>query len=138
MERPARTRLIGVLVLLAVSVPLVVVLAVSGGGDEDEGEEPKPALRVERSPEFSEVLIYIDDASANRSERAAGRARVTIECVDSDGVVLASQEEPWPMTQTDGSTLAPHAHLPVNPARIGDVVSCRIKGTDPLLEGQAL
>ena len=138
MERPARTRLIAVLVLLAVSVPLVVVLAVSGGGDEDEGEEPKPALRVERSLEFSEMLIYIDDASANRSERAAGRARVTIECVDSDGVVLASQEEPWPMTQTDGSTLAPHAHLPVNPARIGDVVSCRIKGTDPLLEGQAL
>ncbi|MET0510912.1 MAG: hypothetical protein ABW135_04460 [Thermoleophilaceae bacterium] len=84
------------------------------------------------------MLIYIDHASANRSERAAGRARVTIECVDSDGVVLASQEEPWPMTQTDGSTLAPHAHLPVNPARIGDVVSCRIKGTDPLLEGQAL
>ena len=138
MERPARTRLIAVLVLLAVSVPLVVVLAVGGGGDEDEGEEPKPALRVERSPEFSEMLIYIDDASANRSERAAGRARVTIECVDSDGVVLASQEEPWPMTETDGNTLAPHAHLPVNPARIGDVVSCRIKGTDPLLEGQAL
>ena len=138
MERPARTRLIAVLVLLAVSVPLVVVLAVSGCGDEDEGEEPKPALRVERSLEFSEMLIYIDDASANRSERAAGRAQVTIECVDSDGVVLASQEEPWPMTQTDGSTLAPHAHLPVNPARIGDVVSCRIKGTDPLLEGQAL
>ncbi len=138
MERPARTRLIAVLVLLAVSVPLVVVLAVSGCGDEDEGEEPKPALRVERSLEFSEMLIYIDDASANRSERAAGRARVTIECVDSDGLVLASQEEPWPMTQTDGSTLAPHAHLPVNPARIGDVVSCRIKGTDPLLEGQAL
>jgi hypothetical protein len=138
MERPARTRLIAVLVLLAVSVPLVVLLAVGGGGDEDEGEEPKPALRVERSPEFSEMLIYIDDASANRSERAAGRARVTIECVDSDGVVLASQEEPWPMTETDGNTLAPHAHLPVNPARIGDVVSCRIKGTDPLLEGQAL
>ena len=138
MERPARTRLIAVLVLLAVSVPLVVVLAVSGGGDEDEGEEPKPALRVERSLEFSEMLIYIDDASANRSERAAGRARVTIECVDSDGLVLASQEEPWPMTETDGNTLAPHAHLPVNPARIGDVVSCRIKGTDPLLEGQAL
>ena len=138
MERPARTRLIGVLVLLAVSVALVVVLAVSGGGDEDEGEEPKPALRVERSPEFSEMLIYIDDASANRSERAAGRARVTIECVDSDGLVLASQEEPWPMTQTDSSTFAPHAHLPVNPARIGDVVSCRIRGTDPLLEGQAL
>jgi hypothetical protein len=138
MERPARTRLIAVLVLLAVSVPLVVLLAVGGGGDEDESEEPKPALRVERSPEFSEMLIYIDDASANRSERAAGRARVTIECVDSDGVVLASQEEPWPMTETDGNTLAPHAHLPVNPARIGDVVSCRIKGTDPLLEGQAL
>jgi len=138
MERPARTRLIAVLVLLAVSVPLVVLLAVGGGGDEDESEEPKPALRVERSPEFSEMLIYIDDASANRSERAAGRARVTIECVDSDGLVLASQEEPWPMTETDGNTLAPHAHLPVNPARIGDVVSCRIKGTDPLLEGQAL
>jgi hypothetical protein len=39
------------------------------------------------------------------------------------------------MTETDGNTLAPHAHVPVNPARIAEVASCRIAGTDPLLEG---
>lgn len=58
---------------------------------------------------------------------------MTVECVDADGFVLASQDQAWPMTQTDAGEFSPHAHVPVNPARIGDVASCRLRGTKPLL-----
>jgi hypothetical protein len=131
MQGPARTRLVAIVVLLAVAVPLGVVAAAgSGGGDEaDNGE-----LRVERSTQLPEMLIYIVDESANVPERAGGRTSVTVECVGADGQVLASQEDPWPMTQTDGNTLSPHAHVPVDAARIGDVTSCRLVGTKPLLQ----
>jgi hypothetical protein len=131
MERPARTRLVALVVLLAVSVPLgVVAVAGSGGGDDRQ----ESALRVERSTEVPEMLIYITDPNANTPERAGGRRRVTVECLDADGRVLATQEDPWPMTQTDGNTLSPHAHVPVDPGMIGDVASCRLRGTKPLLE----
>ena len=132
MQGADRTRLIAVAVLLAVAIPLVVIAA-AGGGDGDE--EGAPPLRVERSNQLPEMLLYIDDESVNKPARAGGRREVRVECLDADGVVLASQAEVWPMTQTDGNTLAPHAHIPVNPGRIGDVVSCRISGTDPLLAG---
>jgi hypothetical protein len=121
-------------VLLALSVPLVT-LAASGGGDEAEGGA---ALRVERSTELPELLLYIDDDSVNAPERTGGRKSVRVECVDADGLVLASQREPWPMTQTDGNKLAPHAHVPVNPARIDEVTTCKIVGTDPTLEADVL
>ena len=110
------------------------MIAAAGGGGDDNEDEPA-ALRVERSTQLPEMLLYIDDESANQPERAGGRKQVTVECLDAEGVVLAAQEESWPMTETDGNTLAPHAHVPVNPARIGQVESCRISGTDPLLEG---
>jgi hypothetical protein len=131
MEGPARTRLVALVVLLAVAVPLGVVAA-AGSGGEDEAEDV--SLRVERSTEAPEMLIYVTDDKANTPGRAGGRSSVTVECLDAGGRVLASQEDPWPMTQTDGNTLSPHAHVPVNPARIGDVASCRLRGTDPLLE----
>jgi hypothetical protein len=132
MEGPARTRLVALVVLLAVAVPLGVVAAAGSGGDESEEGE----LRVERSTQLPEMLIYITDESANVPERAGGRTTVTVECVDAEGRVVASQEDPWPMTQTDGNTLAPHAHVPVDQARIGDVKSCRLRGTKPLLEAK--
>ena len=134
MQGQARTRLVAVVMLVAVAVPLVVVGASGDGDDEDEPS----ALRVERSTQTSEVILYVDDESANQSERASGRGRVTVECVDSEGTVIASQPESWPLTDTDSGTLAPHTHLPVNPARIGEVASCRIAGTDPLLEAPVL
>jgi hypothetical protein len=133
MQGPARTRLVAVGVLLAVSVPLVV-LAVAGSGGDDEGDGS--ALRVERSAELPEMLIYITDSKANQPDRAPARPAVTVECLDADGEILASQVEPWPMTQTDGNTLSPHAHVPVDPATIGDVASCRLKGTEPLLAAE--
>jgi hypothetical protein len=131
MEGPARTRLVALVVLLAVAIPLGVVAAAgSGGGDESGSDE----LRVERSTELPEMLIYITDESANVPERAGGRTSVTVECLDAEGRIVASQEDPWPMTQTDGNTLSPHAHVPVDQARIGDVTKCRLVGTKPLLQ----
>jgi hypothetical protein len=132
VNRPARTRLAAAAALLAVGLPLVVVAALGG-----DAEEPDAAgvLRVERSRELPEVLLYVLDESANRRDRAKGRTSVTVECSDGAGRVLAAQKEPWPMTDTDGGTLAPHAHLRVDPARIGRVASCRVLGTDPVLEG---
>jgi hypothetical protein len=132
MEGPARTRLVALVVLLVVSVPLVVIAAAGSGGGDEGGES---TIRVERSTQLPEMLIYITDPEANTPERANGRRSVTVECVDSDGQVLASQQDPWPMTQTDGNTLSPHAHVPVDPARIGDVTRCILRGTEPLLEG---
>jgi hypothetical protein len=133
MEGPARTRLVALVVLLAVAIPLGVVAAAgSGGGDESGSDE----LRVERSTELPEMLIYITDLRANQPDRAPARPAVTVECLDADGEILASQVEPWPMTQTDGNTLSPHAHVPVDPATIGDVASCRLKGTEPLLAAE--
>ena len=132
MQGADRTRLIAVAVLLAVAIPLVVIAAAGGGDGDAEGEPP---LRVERSNQLPEMLLYIDDESVNKPARTGGRREVRVECLDADGVVLASQAEVWPMTQTDGNTLAPHAHIAVNPGRIGDVVSCRISGTEPLLAG---
>lgn len=132
MEGPARTRLVALVVLLAVAVPLGVVAAAGSGGGDSEDEE----IRVERSTQLPEMLIYITDESANVPERAGGRTSVTVECVDAEGRVLASQEDPWPMTQTDGNTLSPHAHVPVDQARIGEVTKCRLVGTDPLLEAE--
>jgi hypothetical protein len=130
MEGPARTRLVALVLLVAVAVPLGVVAAAGSGGDDSESDE----LRVERSTQLPEMLIYITDESANVPERADGRTSVTVECVDEEGRVIASQEDPWPMTETDGGALSPHAHVPVDQARIGDVTKCRLVGTEPLLE----
>ena len=131
MEAAARTRLVAAGVILAVAVPLGVVAAASSGG----GDEPADTgMRVERSTELPEMLIFLDDGEVNTPERTNGRRSVTVECVDGDGLVLASQDEAWPMTQTDAGAFSPHAHLPVNPARIGEVESCRLRGTKPLLQ----
>jgi hypothetical protein len=134
MPGSARNRLVGMVILVAFAVPLVVVAASGDGAEEDE----PGTLRVERSTQASEVIVYVDDESANQPERAGGRTRVRVECRDADGQVIASRAEGWPLTDTDAGTLAPHTHLPVDPARIGEVASCRIAGTDPLLEGPVL
>ena len=131
MEGPARTRLVALVVLVAVALPLGVIAVAGSGGDD---QAANASLRVERSTEVAEMLIYITEDGANTPERASGRSSVTVECLDAGGRVIASQEDPWPMTQTDGNTLSPHAHVPVDAARIGDVASCRLCGTKPLLK----
>jgi hypothetical protein len=131
MEGPARTRLVALVVLLAVAAPLTIVAVVgSGGGDDDE----ETGLRVERSPTLSELIVYLTP-EANTPERAGGRQSVTVECVDTGGRVLSRQDETWPLSDTDQGTLDPHAHVQVNPARINDVESCRVRPADPPLEG---
>lgn len=131
MEGPARTRLVTLVVLLAVAVPLTIVaLAGSGGGDDEEDA----GLRVERSPAVPELLVFLNPDS-NTPERTGGRRTVIVECLDTGGRVVARQDETWPFTDTDQDTIDPHAHVPVNPARIGDVERCRVRPANPPLEG---
>jgi hypothetical protein len=132
MEGPARTRLVALVVLLAVAVPLTIVAVVGSGGGDDE--EEAGSLRVERSPEVAELRVFLDP-EVNKPERTGGRPSVLVECLDEAGGVVARSDEPFPFTDTDQNTLDPHVHMPVNPARINDVVRCRVRPADPPLEG---
>jgi hypothetical protein len=131
MEGPARTRLVALVVLLAVAIPLTVVAVVGSGGGDDEEES---SLRVERSPDLPELRVFLDP-DVNTPERTGGRASVLVECLDEAGGVVARSDEPFPFTDTDEETLDPHVHMPVNPARINDVVRCRVRPANPPLEG---
>jgi uncharacterized protein (DUF58 family) len=131
MEGPARTRLVALVVILVLAVPLTIVaIAGSGGGDGNE----EPEIRVERSPEVFEVRVFVEP-EVNVRDRTRGRSSVTVECLDRSGAIVASQVESWPFTDTDGNTLDPHAHVPINPARIEDVSDCRIRPAQPPLRG---
>jgi hypothetical protein len=130
MEGAARTRLVTLVVLLVVAVPLTIVAVAGSGGSDDEGGE----LRVERSVEVPEVRVFVTP-DANRAERAGGQATVTVECLDRDGAVVASQPAPWPFTDTDDGTLDPHTHVPVDPERLNDLARCRLLRTKPPLAG---
>jgi hypothetical protein len=131
MEGPARTRLVALVVLLAAAIPLTIVAVLGSGGGDDEEEA---SLRVERSPDLPELIVFVDP-DVNTPERAGGRATVNVECLDETGEVVARSDEPFPFTDTDRNTLDPHVHLKVNPARIADVVRCRVRPADPPLEG---
>jgi hypothetical protein len=131
MEGPARTRLVALVVLLAVALPLTIVAVVGSGGEDDEEES---SLRVERSPDLPELRVFLDP-DVNTTERTGGRASVLVECLDEAGEVVARADEAFPFTDTDENTLDPHVHLPINPARINEVVRCRVRPADPPLEG---
>lgn len=131
MEGPARTRLVALVVLLAVALPLAIVAVVGSGGGDDEEES---SLRVERSPDLPELRVFLDP-DVNTPERTGGRPSVLVECLDEAGEVVARADEAFPFTDTDEETLDPHVHLRVNPARINEVVRCRVRPADPPLEG---
>jgi hypothetical protein len=131
VEDASRTRLVALAVLLAISIPLIVI-AVAGGGS---GDEPS-GLRVERSQGASEVTIYVEDPAVNDPETNAGRDVVRIECLDEGGAVVFRARESWPFTDTDGGTLDPHIHLFIPPDALTQVERCRLRGTDPPLEGR--
>jgi hypothetical protein len=137
MEGGSRTRLVALAVLLAVSIPLVIVAVAGSGGD---GDSDQPAgLRVERTPGgVPEIVLYVEDRSLNDPSTAGGAATVVVECVDADGEVVSSQPEGWPFTDTDQGTLDPHAHVPMSPELLDRIARCRLKGTDPPLEGRLL
>jgi hypothetical protein len=131
MEGPARTRLVALVVLLAVAIPLTIVAVAGSGGGDDEEES---SLRVERSPDLPELRVFLDP-DVNKPERTGGRPTVLVECLDEEGGVVARSDEPFPFTDTDQETLDPHVHMPINPARINEVVRCRVRPANPPLEG---
>ena len=125
-------------VLLVVAVPLVV-LALASGGDDGESDAPETAsIKVERAPDLPELIVYVEDPELNVAETAGGRARVTVECLNTDGAVIYSQAYPWPFTDTDDGLLDPHEHLEMDPGQADSVSMCRVTGTTPRLEGRLL
>jgi hypothetical protein len=133
MDGRARTGLVAIVVVLAVAVPLAII-ALSGGGEQEEAQAA-PGLRVERSLNLPEVVVYVDPP-ANRSARARGRRSVTLECVDAGGRLIGAQDEAWPFADTDQNTVDPHAHMALDSAGMAAVDRCRLAGTEPLLEGK--
>jgi hypothetical protein len=134
MEAAARMRLAALAVLLAVLVPLVVIAVSSGGG----ADGPPAGLQVERTPGVPEVIVYVEDPEVNRTDTAGGAVRVTLQCLDRDGEVVWSSREPWPFTDTDRGTLDPHVHLAMAATVVDRVARCRLKDTDPPLEGRLI
>jgi hypothetical protein len=132
MEGASRTRLVALAVLLAISVPLVVI-AVAGGGS---GDDEPAGLRVERAKGTPEIVIYLEDPELNEPGTNRGRPRVGIECLDAERTVVFSGRERWPFSDTDGGVFDPHVHVSVDPAVLDTIASCRLRDTDPALEGR--
>ena len=126
----SHTRRRALVVALVGAITLGGVAIATSGGEEADG------LRIERSQ--VEVVVYLTDPGANKPDRAGGERTVTLECVDADGEVLKRAPVAWPLADTDGGTLGPHTHLPIDPVTIQQVDSCRLRGTDPMLEGGVL
>jgi hypothetical protein len=132
MESASRTRLIALGVLLAISVPLIVIAAAGGGSDDSGGD----GIRIEPSNRgLPEVVIYVEDPDVNKPATTDGAKRVVIECTDRAGAVIFTGTERWPFRDTDGGTFDPHVHMRTDPAILGSINRCRLKGTDPELEG---
>jgi hypothetical protein len=132
MEPASRTRLIALAVLLAISVPLIVIAA-AGGGSADSGPD---GIRIEPSTRgLPEIVIYLEDPDVNKPATADGAKRVTVECTDRSGDVVFTGRERWPFRDTDGGVFDPHVHVFVDPRLLGSIARCKLKGTDPLLEG---
>lgn len=134
MEGGARTRLSVVIVLVILAVPLVVLI-LGGGGDDESGRGERPALRVERSASAPGLIVYVTP-KANVPASAGGARTVMVRCVDASGRLVHAHEEAWPFAGTDPLAGGPHAHVPLDPAGMSDVDSCRLEGTKPLLEGR--
>jgi hypothetical protein len=127
-----RTVLAVVAVALVLIVPLVLLFA-GGGNNGDEPAEPAAGgLRLERAG--SELIVYVNPAD-NVPERAGGARAVTVRCTDADDRLVIEANQAWPFADTDGGKLDAHAHLPLDPASLDSVRSCRVLGTEPLLEG---
>jgi hypothetical protein len=50
--------------------------------------------------------------------------------------VVFRGEERWPFSDTDGGVFDPHVHVSVEPAALKKVARCRLRDTDPPLEGR--
>jgi|SRR5215207_2147782 len=131
MEPASRTRLIALAVLLAISVPLIVIAA-AGGGSDDSGD----GIRIEPSNRgLPEVVIYLEDPDVNTPGTTDGAKLVVIECTDRAGAVVFTATKRWPFRDIDGGVFDPHVHVAVPAAILGSIDRCKLKGTDPQLEG---
>jgi hypothetical protein len=130
----ARGRLVALAVLLGVGGVLVVVALLAGGSG---GGSESSTLRVERypTPEGIELIVYVE-AADNRAEVAGGESRVSVECEDEGGRVVARGEHRWPFRDTDDGTTDAHVHQRVPAAAAAVVTRCRLPGTDPELRGR--
>jgi hypothetical protein len=126
-------RVAGAVAVAAAAVLIVVALATRGGG-----EEQADGLRIERAPNGAEVVVYIENREANVPATAGGATSVMVECLDRKGKLLLRAQQVWPFTGTDGGSLAPHVHMPLDPELLPRVDRCRVKGADPVLEGGLL
>jgi hypothetical protein len=134
LDGRVRTVLAAIAVALVLIVPLVLLFAGGGGDDDGDGEPQESGLRLERSA--TELIAYVEPAD-NVPERAGGARSVTLRCVDADDRLVIAANQAWPFADTDGGTLDAHAHLPLDPASLDAVASCRVLGTEPLLAGAA-
>jgi hypothetical protein len=132
MDPATRTRLIALAVLLAISIPLIVIAAAGGGSDDAPGD----GIRIEPSNQgLPELVIYLLDPEVNTPETTGGAERVAIECTDRGGAVVFTGRERWPFSDIDGGAFDPHVHVSVDPSVLGSIARCKLKGTDPALEG---
>ena len=138
MEPAARTRVISLAVLVAISAGLIVIATAGGGSDGGDSHDRgvPDGLRLEPSSGGApQLVIYVDDPTVNRPATAHGATSVVVECTDNAGSVVFTSRQPWPFTGTDGGTLDPHVHLPVDASVLGSIIRCSLNGTDPVLEG---
>ena len=132
MEPAARTRLIALAVALSILIPLIVIAAAGGGSDAGDGD----GIRVESSNRgLPEIVVYLQDPDVNTPATTDGAKRVVLECADHAGAVVFTGTERWPFRDIDGGVFDPHVHVPVDPSILGTISRCRLKGTDPELEG---
>ena len=123
-----------VAVLLAVSAPLVVIATAGSGSGEDA---VAGGLRVEPSPQGApSVVIYLEDRDVNELETNHGKRIVTVECTDTGGTVVFRSRERWPFSDTDGGMFEPHVHVFMEAAELEQIARCRLKDTEPALEGR--
>lgn len=81
------------------------------------------------------MILYLEDRRVNEPETTGGAKQVAVECMDRAGAVVFSGRERWPFSDTDGGVFDPHVHVFVVPAVLGKIARCRLKGTNPPLEG---
>ena len=132
MQGASRTPLVALAVLVVIFVPVVLVLVLREG--EASRDRPVPGLRLEGAP--GELTVYLADLKQNKAATAGGARQVTLECLDRGGAVVFSAPQAWPFLETDAGTVEPHAHAPMPPEALNSIVRCRLKGTEPLLEGR--
>jgi hypothetical protein len=133
MQAESRTPLVALAVLVVIFVPVVLVLVLRDGEAARE-QRPAPGLRLEGAP--GEITVYLDDRKLNRAATAGGARQVTLECVDTNSVVVYSAPVAWPFLDTDAGSVEPHAHVGMPPETINEVARCGLQGTEPLLEGR--